>query len=275
MSASEIAEEPPYWGTVSWQLAHENEPDEFTSVHPAFRNLVGDLPPKSSWVPGSCRRPVLLVGRRQPQTSVEEAAPEGEATGKDLDRAGHVGVMSGDEEAGFRVLFDDHFADLWRFARRRVGSASDADDVVAETFAVAWRRRDALPGGHDTRLWLFGVARQVLANQRRGERRRLRLHLRLVATRVNDAAASPEPGVVLKAVFGALSDSERDVLIMRCWDGLAVHEIATLLGCTPNAASLRLHKARRRLAEMLAQKDPAAAGQVAGDPVPGKDRRHA
>jgi RNA polymerase sigma-70 factor (ECF subfamily) len=182
--------------------------------------------------------------------------------------------MSAEDEAGFRGLFDSHFADVWRFARRRVGSAADADDVTAETFATAWRRRDRLPPGEGARLWLFGVARNVLANRRRADARRRRLHLRLVATRLDETVAPPEPGVGLPAALAALGDAEREVLIMRHWDGLAVQDIATLLGCTPNAVSLRLHKARRRLAGLLDAKDPASAGQVGVDPMAREERGH-
>jgi RNA polymerase sigma-70 factor (ECF subfamily) len=185
--------------------------------------------------------------------------------------------MSTDDQVGFRALFDEHLADLWRFARRRVGTAADADDITAETFAVAWRRRDDLPVGPDRRLWLFGVARNLLANHRRAEHRRRRLHLRLVARQGERVVGPPEAGgdPALAAALAALSDGEREVFVLRCWDGLAVHEIATLLDCTPNAVSLRLHKARRRLAEHLARKDPAGAGQVAVDPNAAKDPRHA
>ena len=183
--------------------------------------------------------------------------------------------MGAVDETGFRDLLDRHFADVWRFARRRVGSEEDADDVAAETFGVAWRRRGRLPDGSGARLWLFGVARNVVANHRRAETRRRRLHLRLVAHRVDEAAAPVEAPAGLREAFAALSDTEREVVMMRHWDGLAVNEIATLLECTPNAVSLRLHKARKRLAELLAEKDPTAAGQVTGDPVARKDRRHA
>lgn len=183
--------------------------------------------------------------------------------------------MSDADEAAFRDLFDRHCADLWRFARRRVSSAEDADDVVAETFAVAWRRRCHLPEGSGTRLWLFGVARNLVANHRRGETRRGRLFLRLVSHRVDDAVAPPEPSAGLREAFAALKDAEREVMVMRHWDGLAVPEIATLLGCTPNAVSLRLHRAKQRLAELLAKTDPPPVGQVTGDPNARKDRRHA
>lgn len=191
----------------------------------------------------------------------------------------------GSVDVGFRALFDSHFGDLWRFARRRVGSAADADEVVAETFAVAWRRRDQLPEGDDARLWLFGVARNVVANHRRSETRRRRLHLRLVARGAGVAEAEapvvddPETSGALaegvREAFDALGGSAREVMIMRHWDGLAVHEIATLLGCTPNAVSLRLHKAKHRLSELLAEKDPEPSGQVTGDPEARKEQRHA
>jgi RNA polymerase sigma-70 factor (ECF subfamily) len=183
--------------------------------------------------------------------------------------------MGAVDETGFRDLLDRHFADVWRFALRRVGSEQDADDIAAETFGVAWRRRGQLPDGSDTRLWLFGVARNLVANHRRAETRRRRLYLRLASNRVDDVVAPSEPPAGLREAFAALSDTEREVVIMRHWDGLAVGEIATLLGCTPNAVSLRLHKARQRLAELLAEKDPTAAGNVTGDPVARKDRRHA
>jgi RNA polymerase sigma-70 factor, ECF subfamily len=132
-------------------------------------------------------------------------------------------------------------------------------------------------------LWLFGVARYVLANRRRADVRRRRLHMRLAsqpapgpaaaaAVSAGPEPAGPDPG--LAAALAALDDASREVLVMRHWDELAVHEIAALLDCTPNAVSLRLHKAKRRLAGLLSAKDPAVAGQVGGDPAARKDRGH-
>src|SRR5690349_25142851 len=62
---------------------------------------------------------------------------------------------------------------------RRCSSPEDAADVVAETYVIAWRRMDELPHGEAGRLWLYGVARRVLANHRRGERRRATRHTEL------------------------------------------------------------------------------------------------
>lgn len=159
---------------------------------------------------------------------------------------------------GFRSLVAAQFDDIWRFARRRCPSGTEADDVTAEVFAVAWRRRDDLPAGDGARLWLFGTARLVLANQRRGDRRRAGLTDRLTAvpppTGPSDPAdevAAGADGSPLWAALAALDEDDREVLLLRAWDELPVADIAALLGCTPNAASLRLRKARGRLADGL------------------------
>lgn len=166
------------------------------------------------------------------------------------------------DEQRFRILFDEHFADLWQFARRRSGSAHEADDVTAETFGVAWRRRAALPAGNGVRLWLFGTARLIIANQRRsnGRREHLRRRIEMVAPTL---APTPDPadvisnrnGAPLLAALATLDDDDRDLLMMRAWDGFAVTDIASLLGVTPNAVSVRLSKARTRLASALHQTD--------------------
>ncbi len=85
------------------------------------------------------------------------------------------------DDGAFRQLFDAHMAEVWRYARRRCATATDADDVVAETFAVAWRRRADVPRDDAARLWLLGTARRVLANQRRSQGRQHRLRTRAAA----------------------------------------------------------------------------------------------
>ena len=91
------------------------------------------------------------------------------------------------EEDDFVALYEAHGADVWRHARRRCDSAGAADDATAEAFAIAWRRRHELPPADEARLWLLGTVRRVLANQRRSERRRAGLGVRL-------AAVPPPPG---------------------------------------------------------------------------------
>jgi RNA polymerase sigma-70 factor (ECF subfamily) len=176
----------------------------------------------------------------------------------------------------FRRLFDAHFDDLWRFARRRSPSAADADDITAQVFAVAWRRRDDLPGT-GVRLWLFGVARHVLASHRRSNERQRQLQLCLIDNHPDDQHDHEAPGLPrdeLRAALASLGDTDRDVVIMRCWDGLAITDIAVLLHCTPNAVSVRLHKARRKLIDRLHEKDSVTDGHVSVDPEPRTKDRH-
>ncbi len=178
---------------------------------------------------------------------------------------------------GFRALVDCHLDPVWRFARRRCDSAEDADDIVAETFAVAWRRRADLPPGEEVGLWLFGVARRVLANQRRTLERRERLHVRLAAVAPSDPpAADPADADLgdrprLADALDRLDPDDRDLLVLRAWDGLAVQDIAVLLGCTPNAASIRLHRARGRLAALLELKEPPPSRTSPGRPTGGEE----
>lgn len=151
-----------------------------------------------------------------------------------------------DAQAEFAALFATHYPDLLRFAVRRVG-ADAAPDVVADVFLVAWRRRDDLPADA-VRAWLYGVAAKVVANHLRGETRRSRLRSRLAAEPVNGAdSAHDRVGTAL----ARLRPVEREVLRLTEWEQLDAAEAAAVLGCSPGAFRVRLHRARRRLAEEL------------------------
>lgn len=148
----------------------------------------------------------------------------------------------------FSAFYSAQFADVWRFARRRTDTGEGADDVVADTFAVAWRRRAEIPAD-GARLWLFGVARTMLANQRRERQRRGRLHLRIVSEDAPPAAYEhdhTDHGELWRAL-AALPPDDRELLLLRAWDRLGAGEIATLLDISAATVSSRLHKAKRRL----------------------------
>ena len=172
--------------------------------------------------------------------------------------------MSTDQEA-FVSLFHEAFADVWKFARRRCTASADADDVAAETFAVAWRRRRDAPGA-ESRLWLFGIALRVIANQHRSAARQERVRLRLIeGAAPTTGDESPTYDGKLLAALAAQSPDDRELLIMRAWDDLSVTDMAHLLACSPNAVSLRLHKARHRLMIEI-EKETSATGHVMADP---------
>ncbi|GAA0283728.1 sigma-70 family RNA polymerase sigma factor [Actinomadura nitritigenes] len=156
----------------------------------------------------------------------------------------------------FEHVYAAHRAGILGYALRRTADPQDAADVLAETFLVAWRRLDDVPRGEAARLWLYGVARRVLANHHRGERRRSALVGDLAGRLRGDLAAHrvPPPDGELAAIaaaFGELSENDRELLSLVGWEGLDHGEIAAVLGCSRNAVRIRLHRARRRFARAL------------------------
>jgi RNA polymerase sigma factor (sigma-70 family) len=163
-----------------------------------------------------------------------------------------------DSEEQLRRLYTLHGRPVLAYALRRTSSAEDAADAVAETFLVAWRRLDSVPSD-DALPWLYGVARRVLANQRRATHRRVRLAERLrqelpAAIQASDPPPVTSNGPVV-AALRRLSADDQEVLLLAAWEQLEPNEIAEVLGVSRIAARSRLHRARRRLADRAAE-DP-------------------
>jgi RNA polymerase sigma-70 factor (ECF subfamily) len=154
----------------------------------------------------------------------------------------------------FERVYAEHHAQVLGYAVRRIDSPDAVADVFAETFLVAWRRLDQVPEGGEARVWLFAVARRVLANYRRGEQRRMQLADRLRDELMVTLALEPAPPADSTAATAlrSLGDADRELLALSGWEGLDPGEIATVLGCSRNAARIRLHRARRRLRSALA-----------------------
>lgn len=90
--------------------------------------------------------------------------------------------MSGDDADRYRLLIEGNVADLHTYFLRRSGTAEDAADAVSDVLLTAWRRRSATPrDATEARMWLFGVAANVLRNSRRS---RARQHAVLTRLRV-------------------------------------------------------------------------------------------
>jgi RNA polymerase sigma-70 factor (ECF subfamily) len=148
----------------------------------------------------------------------------------------------------FEQLWDRHHRRVHAYALRRTDPAS-AQDVVSETFLVAWRRRAELPA--DELPWLLGVARLVLANHARSRRRQDALARTFIdqAARMHADPADVDHEV-LRAI-AALEADDREALILVGWDGLRPAEAALVVGCSPPTFRVRLLRARRRLAAQL------------------------
>lgn len=157
-------------------------------------------------------------------------------------------VADRQREERFDALFRQYLADMVAYCGWRSSSAADAQDAVSEVFLAAWRRLDEIPAGSEARLWLYGTARRVLANQVRAGRRRVQLSARAAAAHdPEDAQAASSPLVdAVHLALGTMKAADREVLLLAEWEGLGPSEIAVVMGCSTVTARGRLFRARRR-----------------------------
>lgn len=161
----------------------------------------------------------------------------------------------------FEAIADEVFEPLQRYLRRRIGP-DQAEDVLSETMLALWRRLDDVPSGRAL-PWCYGIARRTLANATRGERRRLRLLNRLEAESVGVMEADPSetgPDHVLETALDRLSHHDRELLRLWAWEQLEPREIALVINISVNAATLRLSRAKKRLAAHLSGQSSDSAG---------------
>jgi RNA polymerase sigma factor (sigma-70 family) len=157
------------------------------------------------------------------------------------------------DSARFRALFDAAYPAVRRYVLYRGVVGDRADDVVAETFLVAWRRLDDLPDD-DPLPWLLAVARNVWLNQRRRDRRYAALLQRLPLPSFTPSPDEPGDLGAVREALGAIGAADQEILRLVAWDGLSAAKAGEVLGCSPGAARVRLHRARRRLAAEMAKR---------------------
>ena len=161
--------------------------------------------------------------------------------------------MSDEEE--FTAMFREHYPRVLAFVSRRTDPFR-AHDVVADTFATAWRHAGRLPA--EPLPWLYKVARNSLANEERAARRQTRLAERIARRGVEpapDHAVAVVADAGLRQALGRLPAGDREALLLIGWEGLDHDAAAHVLGCTAVAFKVRLHRARRRLARLLEAAD--------------------
>lgn len=175
-----------------------------------------------------------------------------------------------DDRRRFEEAYRVHSAAVVAYAARRTDPLTAAD-VTSETFVVAWRRVSDLPDPEGQRAWLITIARNVLANAHRSERRRLRL-VRKVSSEVErtvrevmmnrgPADTTSDQGGLEDALLAALEDldaDDRELLTLLAWDGLTRSEICQVLDCSNEALRTRIHRARIRFRTALDRRRPGS-----------------
>lgn len=176
-----------------------------------------------------------------------------------------------DIEERFRTLYLDSYDPVVRFVRRRCPPA-EADDIVAETFLVAWRRFEGVPARTEEQLaWIYAVARNCMLNSTRGHRRRTSLAVRIADQRPPghpDETDAVLDRIDLATSWRQLPDDDQEVLALKLWEGLTSTQAATVLGATPSAARVRLSRAKRRLRSLLTQVSDTADRHEPIAPIP-------
>jgi RNA polymerase sigma-70 factor (ECF subfamily) len=157
----------------------------------------------------------------------------------------------------FEHLVQSTRDDLLSYAMRRSPSPEDAADVISETYLIAWRKLNRIPAGHQARLWLFGVARNVIRQgaDRRRSRDALAERLAREVRQATQFEALPEDGPTSRALRAALSslpERDREILTLTAWEGLTPKEVAAVVDIPANLVRVRLHRARARVADRLA-----------------------
>jgi RNA polymerase sigma-70 factor, ECF subfamily len=167
----------------------------------------------------------------------------------------------------FETIADEVFEPLQRYLRRRT-HPNDAQDVLSEVLLTVWRRIDDAPAA-GALPWCYGIARNTLANQRRGRRRHLRLVERLESEPHRTHEPDPAdqgPDAELLSALAKLGEDDREILRLWAWEHLDPRDIAQVMGLTANAATLRLSRARAKLADQLARQNLSVSGH---EPVEG------
>ncbi|MGA8719720.1 MAG: sigma-70 family RNA polymerase sigma factor [Solirubrobacteraceae bacterium] len=167
----------------------------------------------------------------------------------------------------FAAMYTETNADVLAFLLRRCATPEDAADCLPETYLVAWEKRNRVPAGAEARLWLLGVARNVM---RRGHERHRRLAVaaQSLAEELQSApsarpALAPDESELVTSALSELSAVDQEIITMISWDGLTPRQIGQILGISPNVVRVRAHRARARLRSLLSTDDP--------EPSPGRD----
>jgi RNA polymerase sigma factor (sigma-70 family) len=177
--------------------------------------------------------------------------------------------LSRHEPEQFTVLFHRHAPHIQRYVIRRLGPDA-ADDIVAETFLLAFRQRDRYDQARaDARPWLYGIATNLISHHRRAEVRLYRALARTGADpvceaftdRVDDRVSAGQAGQLIAAALAGLTAELRDTLLLAAWSDLSYEQIALALDVPVGTVRSRLSRARTRLRRTLGDADPSALAE--------------
>lgn len=164
------------------------------------------------------------------------------------------------DRAADRERFEDVYQNtrvpVLAYLLRRTANPEDAADLLADVYLVAWRRIQDVPSGGEARLWLFGVARRLIANHRRKKRSEVglagELQTNLLLLETNSGASAKDSSAeVVRAALAAVGGRDRELLMLSAWEELTPVQIAAVVDRPVGLIRVQLHRARRRLGELI------------------------
>jgi RNA polymerase sigma-70 factor (ECF subfamily) len=164
-------------------------------------------------------------------------------------------IAPADGPRNFTETLKDMLPRLHAYFGRRMANGSDVDDCAIETVAVLWKTWDSAPHSSPAfETWLFGIARGVMSNYRRGTLRRQTLLRRLAEEQLVRPQADPDHAQdgAVHAALATLRSLDRELVMLIVWDGFSVQDAGAVVGLTGAAARTRYSRARKRLRAALA-----------------------
>jgi RNA polymerase sigma factor (sigma-70 family) len=156
-----------------------------------------------------------------------------------------------EHERQFRLLYERNYVPITAYVRRRVWRADGSDaDIVAEVFVVAWRRFLEVPEQTKELPWLYGVARNLVANHFRSVQRSSALTDRLAfeeSVAVDSSTGSSDLEVRVRRAVDQLSALDREIFRLIHWEGLSHEEVGLSVGITAKAVERRVARARSKI----------------------------
>lgn len=158
-------------------------------------------------------------------------------------------------ENRFEELYTANREDIFRYARRRTATDSDALDAVSDTFSAVWSRIHDAPSDPESRLWIFGIARNVLRNQSRSAARRHNLLAKVARTlgptweSARDVSAECDPNIT--RALSSLNSMQREIIQLSVWEDLSSSEIARVLDLRDSTVRSHLARGLKKLEEQF------------------------
>ena len=186
---------------------------------------------------------------------MKAAAGSGDSTGVE---ASAVLDAAAGSAVDIDALYAEHATFIGRVLSRLTGHGAHVDDLIQETFLIAFRKRDTFDGRSTHRTWLYGIAARLAMRHRRGVGRWLRALGVFSDEPAHHVVVSPDREIdrarasaVVQDVLADLPFKQREVITLYELEELEGNEIAVLLGIPVNTVWTRLHHARKRFEESM------------------------